>query len=285
VDPYARIGVPPRPDLEGGRFPPPPGPSFPSGDVPESPRRRSVLPGAVALLLVVALLAAAVAPIFRSTVIAPQAVGPQGDFSYILTTGDDPVRWNPCEPIHYVLARDGLTPGALDDVRGAIARISDATGISFTYDGLTDEQPSRARNAYQPGRYGDRWAPVLIAWVHPDETDIPFSDEGHDAAAVASPQLPEAAAADVFVSGWVAVDVEDPNPSGFALPGMQGPVVLHELAHVLGLAHAESAGNLMEPSGGGMTSFGPGDIAGLEHLGRDAGCLPTPPPGPGRSLP
>jgi hypothetical protein len=233
----------------------------------------------VALSVVAALLAAAVAPIFRSTDVQPRAVGPKGDYTFILTTGDDPVRWNPCAPIHYVLSRAGLTEGAIDDVHGAIARISDVTGIEFAYDGLTDEEPSRRRRSYQPGRYGDRWAPVLIAWVHPDQTDIPFSDEGHDAAAVASPQLPGNGGEDVYVSGWVAVDVEDPNPSGFTLPGMQGPVVLHELAHVLGLGHAESNGNLMEPSGGGVTTFGPGDLAGLEHLGRDAGCLTTPTPG------
>ena len=244
-----------------------------------------MLPAVVALLVVAALLAAAVAPIFRSTDVQPRAVGPKGDYSYILTTGDDPVRWNPCEPIHYVLSRDGLTASAIEDVHGAIGRITDVTGIEFTYDGLTDEEPRRRRLSYQPGRYGDRWAPVLIAWVHPDETDIPFSDEGHDAAAVASPQLPDDGNGDVYVSGWVALDVEDPNPSGFGFPGMQGPVVLHELGHVLGLGHAELNGNLMEPSGGGVTSFGPGDLAGLEHLGRDAGCLPTPPPEPGGSFP
>jgi hypothetical protein len=32
----------------------------------------------------------------------------------------------------------------------------------------------------------------------------------------------------------------------------------------------------MEPSGGDMTSFGPGDLAGLERLGKDQGCLTTP---------
>jgi hypothetical protein len=32
----------------------------------------------------------------------------------------------------------------------------------------------------------------------------------------------------------------------------------------------------MEPSGGEMTDFGPGDLEGLEHLGLDQGCLTTP---------
>ena len=189
---------------------------------PWTPRRRSPLPAAVALLVVVALLAAAVAPIFRSTDVRPRAVGTKADYSYILTSGDDPVRWNPCEPIHYVLARTGLTEGAIDDVHGAIDRLTGVTGIEFTYDGLTEEEPRQGRRSYQPGRYGDRWAPVLIAWVHPDSTDIPFSDEGHDAAAVASPQLPEGLEGDVYVSGWIAVDIKDPNPSGFSLPGQQG---------------------------------------------------------------
>jgi hypothetical protein len=35
----------------------------------------------------------------------------------------------------------------------------------------------------------------------------------------------------------------------------------------------------MEPSGGGMTDYGPGDLAGLDDLGRSAGCLTTPRPG------
>lgn len=243
------------------------------------------MPAAVALLVVAAIVAAAVAPLLRSIDVEPRAVGPRGDYTFILTTGGDPVRWNPCQPIHFVLGRTGLTEGAIEDVRGAIDRLTEVTGVEFTYDGLTDEQPVPNRRAYQPDRYGDRWAPVLIAWVSPARSDIPFEEEGHEAAAVASPQLPDDRRGDVYVSGWIAVNVVDPNPSGFALPGMQGPVVLHELAHVLGLGHAASDGNLMEPSGGGVSSFGPGDLAGLGQLGRDAGCLATPPAGPPGSRP
>jgi len=277
VDLPSPTGVPPRPDLGGDRFPPPPVFWGSPDSAPEPRRRRPVLPAVVALLVVVALVAAAVAPLLRSTTLEPKAVGAKGDYTFILTSGGDPVRWNPCEPIHYVLGRAGLTEGGIQDVHGAIDRITEVTGVEFTYDGLTDEQPSRDRRSYQPERYGDRWAPVLIAWVDPAESDIPFEEEGQEAAAVASPQTPDDRSEHVYVSGWIAVNVEDPNPSGFGLPGMQGPVVLHELGHVLGLGHAESNGNLMEPSGGGVTSFGPGDLAGLAQLGRDQGCLVTPP--------
>ena len=53
--------------------------------------------------------------------------------------------------------------------------------------------------------------------------------------------------------------------------------MLHELAHVLGLGHIKAQGELMEPSGGGVTDLGPGDLQGLQELGSSAGCLATPP--------
>ena len=169
----------------------------------------------------------------------------------------DPVRWNPCEPIHYVVNL-GLAPeGSLQDVQEAVRRTSLATGIEFVDDGLSDEVPERRRFVYQPDRYGDRWAPVLIAWVDPDDTDIPFARDGHTAAGVAAP-LVAPGENDVLVSGWIAINQEDPNPAGFGSIGSQGPVVLHELGHVMGLDHVKSPGQLMEPSGGGVTDFGSG---------------------------
>lgn len=187
----------------------------------------------------------------------------------------EPIRWNPCEPIHYVVNL-GLAPeGSMQDVQEAVRRVSVATGIEFDYDGLSDEVPERRRFVYQPDRYGDRWAPVLIAWVDPDDTDISFKRDGHTAAGVAAPLVPPDGG-DVLVSGWIAINLADPNPPGFNFVGAQGPVVLHELGHVMGLDHVESTGELMEPSGGGVTDFGAGDLEGLERLGRPQGCLTTP---------
>ena len=137
-----------------------------------------------------------------------------------------------------------------------------ATGIGFSYDGLTDEIPSRDREAYQPDRYGDRWAPVLIGWVDPRTSDFDFDPGGREAAGVAGPLYPHPGPSTIYVSGVVAINVTDPNPPGFDSEGSQGPVVLHELAHVMGLGHYKARGELMEPSGGGMTDFGPGRPGG-----------------------
>jgi hypothetical protein len=198
--------------------------------------------------------------------------GSTNDYRFLAVIGGRPVRWNPCEAIHYVID-PGLAPqGSLDDVYTAIARISAATGIPFVYDGVTGEIPERDRATIEPQEYGERWAPLLIAWVRPDQTDIAFSGNGHDFAAVARP-LTAPTDPRQFVSGWIAVNQLDPNPAGWDEPGDQGPTVLHELGHIMGLDHVASKAELMEPSGGLVTDLGPGDREGLAQLGRPAGCL------------
>lgn len=255
--------VPPRPDLAlwGPSAPPP-------------IRRRGRR--AVALALILSLLAGTLAAALPAIqhVFAPQGTAAEHKFLGRRADGS-PTRWNPCEPVHYVVNLGRAPTGSIEDVHEAVRRISAATGIAFVYDGLTSEEPQRDRGAYLPGLYGDRWAPVVIAWEDPQDTNIPFQKNSETAAAVAKPLVPPTSE-DVFVSGWVVVNQDDPNPPGFRLPGDQGPTVLHELGHVMGLDHVPQQGELMEPSGGWMTDLGPGDREGLREVGIDAGCLTTP---------
>ncbi len=185
-----------------------------------------------------------------------------------------PVRWNPCDPVHYVVNVSEAPPGSLGDVQESVRRISAATGIAFTYEGLTDEVLDRRRDVVQVEEYGDRWAPVIVAWVDPDTSSIAFREGNDVAAGVASPFTPPGS--DVIVSGWIAINAEDTNPAGFGSPDAQGPVVLHEWGHVMGLDHVDERGQLMHEAGGGVTDLGPGDLEGLRRLGRSQGCLTTP---------
>ena len=59
--------------------------------------------------------------------------------------------------------------GAGHLVENAIKTVSEATGIKFVNDGATTELPSQTRAPYQKERYGDRWAPLLIAWTTPEQ--------------------------------------------------------------------------------------------------------------------
>jgi hypothetical protein len=61
------------------------------------------------------------------------------------------------------------TAGRSQDNHGRSLAFSGATGLRFVYDGSTSEAPSRQRSPYQPERYGDRWATVLISWTTPSE--------------------------------------------------------------------------------------------------------------------
>jgi hypothetical protein len=265
--------LPPRPDLND---PFPSGPDHALGTdfyVP-APRRRSRMLRILALITLSCVLASVALP---PIVHAWESGQHSHEFSFMAMVGGQPVRWNPCEPIHYVVNLGAAPPGSLQDVQTAVLRLSAATGIAFTYDGLTDEVPTKDRAAYQPDRYGDRWAPVLIGWVDPATSSFDFQPGGHEAAGIAGPLYPQPGPSTIYVSGTVALNVDDPNPPGFELPGEQGPVVLHELAHVLGIGHFKAQGELMEPSGGGVTDFGPGDLEGLRELGRSEGCLTTPP--------
>jgi len=253
------------------QLPPPPVPIRPDlTSIETLPRRR--FPAwvvAVCVVLALSMGAVAVAPLFQGTEESP---GPR--FLFLDRTDQGvPTRWNPCEPIRYVVNARLAPPGSIADVHEAVRRISASTGIAFEYEGVTDEEATIFREEFQPDRYGARWAPVLIAWADPDDSDIPFEDEDRVAAGVGVPVIPSTRLEDVYVSGWVAINADDPNPPGFSFPGQQGPVILHELGHLMGLGHVGTIGELMHPEGGGVIDLGPGDREGLRQLGAAGGCI------------
>ena len=130
-----------------------------------------------------------------------------------------------------------------------------ATGIAFVFDGLSDEVPERAprrlparslRRSMGPGadrRGSTHGRAVRLRSAAADE-----------AAGVAGPLYPASRAVDDLRERRGRDQRRRSRTRrGSASQGAQGPVVLHELAHVMGLGHYRAHGELMEPSGGGMT--------------------------------
>jgi hypothetical protein len=205
----------------------------------------------------------------------PVAPVTDAPYAYMATQRDGvtPVAYDPCRAVHYVV-NDAAAPAGSDGlVDAAIARIAAATGLRFVADGRTDEPASDDREAFQPERYGDRWAPVLIVWSGPDAApDLAdeVSGRGGSTTTVSNGVV-------AYVTGEVLLDaaqLEDILASAGGRAMTQG-VIEHELGHVVGLSHVADASQLMNPATQqGVNDFAAGDLAGLAALGRGA-CLPN----------
>jgi hypothetical protein len=183
-------------------------------------------------------------------------------------------RWDPCVPIHYVVDVEIGPPTASADIAWAFAQVSKATGLKFVDDGQTREQPDDKRKDVRRTKAGWRWAPVLVALV-PDSV---FHGKGlhadKDSLAYTDPDVYSDDAGDAqIVSAQVVVDADDITDGGHVDPGALGPTLLHEFGHLVGLDHVHRAGEIMQPDGGGVTSYGRGDLSGLHYLGRAHGCI------------
>ena len=199
-----------------------------------------------------------------------------GSTAYVLQESPDPdqlfVAYDPCRPVHYVVRPD-LAPAGTDQlVQESVAAVSAATGLRFVYDGTTTEAPSKDREAYQPERYGRKWAPVLIAWSTPEEaTELAGRIAGTGgSSAIQVPGEPY-----VYVTGQVQLDAPGLTetlafPEG---PALVRAIIMHELAHVVGLDHVNDPTQLMHAENSGQLDFGAGDRAGLALLGTGK-CVP-----------
>lgn len=198
----------------------------------------------------------------------PDGTSPATRYLVLQADGRTPVTWSPCRPIHYVMRPDRMPPGGQQLLADAIAQVSALSGLRFVYDGTTDEfVENEGRPAYQPDRYGDRWAPVLVVWGNPSSEggyvgDVPL-------AGWAGP-LPVRAGdgSEVYVSGWMDFDA-DWSSAWISRGGERyvRAMMLHELGHLIGLDHTPSPGMLMGTTVGGGLQFSPDELRGIESLG------------------
>lgn len=199
-----------------------------------------------------------------------------GSTAFVLHDSPDPgqpfVAYDPCRPVHYVVRPDLAPPGTDQLIREAVSAVSAASGLQFVYDGPTAEAPTKDREAYQPDRYGKKWAPILIAWSTPEEApDLAGRIAGTGGSA--SIQIPGEPY--VYISGQVQLDAPDLTetlsfPNG---PALVRAVIMHELAHVVGLYHVNDSTQLMYEDNSGQLDYGAGDRAGLALLGTGK-CVP-----------
>lgn len=204
------------------------------------------------------------------------ATAPSGAFMFAATqTGSGrPVTYDPCRPIHIVVNPRAAPRGGGAMLEEAVDALSAATGLQVSIDGVTDEAPEPSRSPVQDARYGNRWAPALVAWSDPGER----SELASDVAGLGGSQSVSSPSGDqAYVTGLVALDgpqlgqiLAQPEDGRAEAVG----VIEHELAHLVGLAHVSDPTQLMDPrSHRGITTYQAGDRAGLAQLGTGA-CQP-----------
>lgn len=181
-----------------------------------------------------------------------------GTYAFMSTqpdTDDVPVTYDPCETIRIVV-NDARAPRGADDLLDeALDQMQDLTGLTFRVDGTTDAEPL----ADDDIRDGDANRPVQLSWS--DADTVP--ELAGDVAGLGGSTWIEDDGQRWYVTGDVVLDAEDLERFG---PEVTMMVLLHELGHLVGLAHVDSTDELMHPSSGGP-DWGPGDLVGLEALG------------------
>lgn len=177
-----------------------------------------------------------------------------------------PLAYSPCRPIHYVINSDLAPPSWQPLVEEAVRQAGEATGLKFIYDGPSSEVPSPNRSGYQPARYGDRWAPVLIAWSTPEQ--VPRLS-GQTVGLGGSSSIGLSNGYKAYVTGTVSLDAPQfadivDAPSGEEI-GVA--VIMHELGHLLGLDHVDDPRQLMFDQASWVRGYAAGDRTGLAQLG------------------
>jgi hypothetical protein len=209
------------------------------------------------------------------------------NYSFLFTTPDGckPIRFNPCEPIHYIINPADAPAGGVEDVRQGFRLIAEAGGYTFVDDGLaSSDRFDFGREAYNPALYGERWAPIVVSWGRlgsQGRNDVVIAGMGNGHVvdgAIVTGML------NLNADARIDASRETPIPNGYGEGISWGRVILHELGHVFGLGHVQSKNAIMHE---GLleqtlsrTEYGVGDIQAWRLIGRQAGCTETPTPRP-----
>jgi hypothetical protein len=191
----------------------------------------------------------------------PGGPPPAQPYAFSLIKSGAPLRWNPCQPIRYLVNLGGYDPSTRAVISEAVERLQAATGLSLVPAGDTTFTPSAAK----PTAGAAANAEIVIALSDSAHTDlVPGTIVGRTDISYTS----------VIVQASVVIDMGDVGAQPQWSSTGPGPVLLHELAHSVGLGHVSDPTQVMNAfaSAGGPTTYGAGDLTGLWQVGAAQGC-------------
>lgn len=204
--------------------------------------------------------------------LVPASAEPPADGAHAFTATrrdgtDRPALWDPCRPVTFAVRRAGELPGGDAALESAAREVARASGLALVRGpDVTGPLPDTDDLALRDA--AGAFPPALIAWSSPQERpELAGGTLALGGATVWAP--PGRPGQERLVGGLVALD----GPELAAL--LAGPdgtdrlrgVLLHELAHLVGLDHVEDAAQLLHPTSAG-TGFATGDLRGLHAAGQ-----------------
>jgi hypothetical protein len=193
---------------------------------------------------------------------------PRGGTAYRNLAG--PARWDPCVAISYRVNPSQMPAGALGDVKEAVRRVSEASGLRFVYAGTTSYVP------YRKGSKQLATGDLTIAWAPPRE--VPKL-AGNTLGLGGYGSGLDRGAWEQILDGFVVLDSTAKLPGGFATVARQstrGSLLLHELGHAMGLDHVTDKRQVMYPLILPQAAqYASGDLRGLAAVGASQGCFPA----------
>ena len=179
-------------------------------------------------------------------------------FSMTQPGSDQPVGYDPCEPIRVVHNPQNAPANAQELLETAIRHTEEATGLRFDLAGTSDERDFLDRY----GGFARRGEPVLVGWATAEEVPELAGDVaglGGSTAIELRPGRME------YVTGTVVLDQElfddlDDDPADQS--DAQG-IVDHEFGHLVGLDHVNDPRELMHARAGRRDDVRPGRSRGI----------------------
>jgi hypothetical protein len=183
------------------------------------------------------------------------------------------MRWNPCQPIGFRVNINQAPNGALADMKEAMKRIGQASGLKFVYRGTTDGIPQSGGNSWYPAD-----TQIVVAWIRKSQSSMfnsyPTAAAVGGAVSSGGFQQGDDTTISKIIRGAVVIDKTMNFRGGFGKGYTRGDILLHELGHTMGLGHVGASKQIMY---GRMTRgaarLNKGDLTGMEKRGARLGCV------------